>query len=53
MPREMSRDVIRRMGVEPLTIDSSHSPFLSRPRELAEVIVKAVGTEPVGPLLPD
>jgi hypothetical protein len=48
----MSEEVIRRLGVEPLTIDASHSPFLSKPRELAELLVKAVGTKPVGPLLP-
>ena len=46
MPREMSRDVIRRMGVEPLTIDSSHSPFPSRPRNASTVVyplVTAIG----------
>jgi hypothetical protein len=41
------------MGVEPLVIDSSHSPFFSRPAELAELLVRAVGTKPVGPLVPD
>jgi len=51
-PKSMSEDVIRRLGVEPLTIDSSHSPFLSRPAELAALFVKAVDTKPVGPLLP-
>lgn len=52
-PMSMSREVVRRLGVEELTIDSSHSPFLSRPRELAELFVRAVGSRPVGPLLPD
>lgn len=51
-PLAMSEEVIRRLGVEPLIIDSSHSPFLSRPAELAELFVKAVATRPVGPLLP-
>lgn len=51
-PLAMSEEVIRRLGVEPLVIDSSHSPFLSRPAELAALFVKAVGTDPVGPLLP-
>jgi pimeloyl-ACP methyl ester carboxylesterase len=51
-PRAMSEDVIRRLGVEPLVVDSSHSPFLSRPAELAALFVKAVSTQPVGPLLP-
>lgn len=48
----MSEEVVRRLGVAPLTIDASHSPFLSRPRELAELFVKAAGTKPLGPLLP-
>jgi len=51
-PLAMSEEVIRRLGVEPLVIDSSHSPFLSRPAELAELLVEAAGTKPVGPLLP-
>jgi pimeloyl-ACP methyl ester carboxylesterase len=50
-PRAMSEEVIRRLGVEPLTIDSSHSPFLSRPAELAALLVRAAGTKPIGPLL--
>jgi len=52
-PLAMSEEVIRRLGVEPLVIDSSHSPFLSRPAELAGLFVDAVGTRPVGPLLPN
>jgi hypothetical protein len=36
--------------VEPLTIDASHSPFLSRPAELAELLVHATTTAPKGPL---
>ncbi|MDG2002044.1 MAG: alpha/beta fold hydrolase [Novosphingobium sp.] len=52
-PMSMSEEVLRRLGVEPLVIDASHSPFLSRPAELAALFVKAVGTEPVGPLLPE
>ena len=41
-----------RLGVTPLDIDSSHSPFLSRPAELAALLVRAAGTTPVGPLVP-
>jgi pimeloyl-ACP methyl ester carboxylesterase len=41
----------RRLGVEPLTIDSSHSPFLSRPAELAALLVCAVDTVSFGPLV--
>jgi pimeloyl-ACP methyl ester carboxylesterase len=52
MPRWLSDTVARRLGVEQLTIDASHSPFLSRPRELAELLVHATTTRPVGPLIP-
>jgi hypothetical protein len=38
--------------VRQLAIDSSHSPFLSRPLELAELLVHATTTTPVGPLIP-
>jgi pimeloyl-ACP methyl ester carboxylesterase len=51
-PKAMTKEVLRRLGVEPLTIDASHSPFLSRPAELAALFVEAVGTKPIGPLLP-
>jgi pimeloyl-ACP methyl ester carboxylesterase len=51
-PRWLSDVVIERLGVEPLTIDSSHSPFLSRPAELAELLVAATTTRPIGPLIP-
>lgn len=40
-----------RLGVVPLEIDSSHSPFLSRPAELAALLVRAAGTTPAGPLV--
>jgi len=52
MPPWLSDTVSRRLGVDPLTIDSSHSPFLSRPRELAELLVHATTTTPTGPLVP-
>ncbi len=51
-PLAMSREVVRRLGVGELTIDASHSPFLSKPGELAELFVQAVATQPTGPLLP-
>jgi pimeloyl-ACP methyl ester carboxylesterase len=44
--------VAERLGVQPLEIDSSHSPFLSRPSELAELLVHATTTTPIGPLDP-
>lgn len=47
-----SRLTAHRLGVEPLTIPGSHSPFLSRPRDLAALLAYAVTTDPVGPLLP-
>ena len=52
MPRWLADTVTRRLGVQQLTIDSSHSPFLSRPRELAELLVHATTTKPTGPLVP-
>ncbi|RAV07073.1 esterase [Mycolicibacterium sp. GF69] len=52
MPRWLADTVTRRLGVEQLTIDTSHSPFLSRPRELAELLVHATTTKPTGPLVP-
>jgi pimeloyl-ACP methyl ester carboxylesterase len=52
-PRWLAELVCKRLGVEPLTIDASHSPFLSRPAELAELLVHATTTRPVGPLIPD
>ena len=52
MPRSMSEDVIRRLGVKELTIDASHSPFLSKPAELAALLVRAAGARPIGPVLP-
>ncbi|MDG2003261.1 MAG: alpha/beta fold hydrolase [Novosphingobium sp.] len=42
----------KRLGVEPLLIEASHSPFLSKPSELAEMFVRATQTEVVGPLIP-
>jgi pimeloyl-ACP methyl ester carboxylesterase len=53
MPRWLADNVAHRLGVEQLSIDTSHSPFLSRPRELAELLVHATTTIPVGPLIPD
>ncbi|CAN5326223.1 alpha/beta fold hydrolase [soil metagenome] len=53
MPRWLADNVAHRLGVEQLTIDTSHSPFLSRPGELAELLLHAITTTPVGPLIPD
>jgi pimeloyl-ACP methyl ester carboxylesterase len=52
MPRWLADTVTRRLGVEQLSIDASHSPFLSRPGELAELLVHATTTRPVAPLIP-
>ncbi|MEZ0363757.1 alpha/beta fold hydrolase [Mycobacterium sp. pUA109] len=52
MPRWLADTVAHRLGVEQLSIDTSHSPFLSRPGELAELLVHATTTAPVGPLIP-
>jgi hypothetical protein len=51
-PRWLADVTARRLGVDPLTIDTSHSPFLSRPRELAELLVHATTTSPIGPMNP-
>ena len=53
MPRWLADTVAQRLGVEQLSIDTSHSPFLSRPGELAELLVHATTTKPIGPLIPD
>ena len=53
MPRWLADTVAQRLGVEQLTIDASHSPFLTKSRELAELLVYATTTRPVGPLVPD
>jgi pimeloyl-ACP methyl ester carboxylesterase len=53
MPRWLADTVTERLGVDQLTIETSHSPFLSRPAELAELLVHATTTKPVGPLQPD
>lgn len=52
MPRWLADTVTQRLGVEQLTIDTSHSPFLSRPRELTELLIHATTTKPVAPLVP-
>lgn len=51
-PAWLSAQAARRLGVEALTIDASHSPFLSRPREMAALFARALQTCPVGPLRP-
>jgi pimeloyl-ACP methyl ester carboxylesterase len=42
-----------RLGVMPFYIDSSHSPFLSKPKDLATLLVRATTTKPVASLRPD
>ena len=49
MPRWLADTVARRLGVEQVSIDTSHSPFLSRPGELAQLLVHATTTTPVAP----
>jgi pimeloyl-ACP methyl ester carboxylesterase len=43
---------IRRLGVDPFWMETSHSPFLSRPSECADRILAATARPPVGPLSP-
>lgn len=52
-PRWMADLNAHRLGVEPLAIGGSHSPFLSRPAELAELLLHATTTAPIGPLIPE
>jgi hypothetical protein len=53
MPRWLADTVAQRLGVEQLTINTSHSPFLSQPATLAALLVHATTTTPIGPLIPD
>ena len=41
-----------RLGVVPRAIDSSHSPFFSRPRDLAALLIAATAERPVALLQP-
>lgn len=52
-PRWLADVTTRRLGVEPLSIDASHSPFLSRPSDLAQLLIHATATKPVGPMKPN
>lgn len=51
-PFAASMTIVRRLGVVPLPIEGSHSPFFSRPAELAGLLVHATTTRPVAPLEP-
>lgn len=51
-PFHSSINMCRRLGVLPLPIEASHSPFLSRPAELAALLVHATTTRPLAPLEP-
>jgi pimeloyl-ACP methyl ester carboxylesterase len=52
-PRWLADVTARRLGVEPLTIDASHSPFLSCPDELAQLLIAATTTQPISSLRPN
>ena len=52
-PRWLADVTARRLGVESLAIDASHSPFLSCPADLAQLLWHATTTQPVGPLKPN
>lgn len=43
----------QRLGVEPLWLDSSHSPFLSQPAQCAETILASLQRPGLGPISPD
>ncbi len=52
-PHSNSQVIVERLGVEPLYIEGSHSPFVSHPKELAELMVQATTTRPIRPLRPN
>lgn len=52
MPFAMAMAFAGRLGVIPQVIGGSHSPFLSRPAELAAKLVATARTAPVAPLQP-
>lgn len=52
-PASASAVICDRLGVEPIPIAGSHSPFFSRPAELAKKFVHATTTVPVAPLRPN
>jgi pimeloyl-ACP methyl ester carboxylesterase len=52
-PLSLSRVFCARLGVEPLTIDASHSPFLSMPAATAKLLVEATKTRPIHALRPN
>jgi pimeloyl-ACP methyl ester carboxylesterase len=49
-PPRPSRLQARRLGVQPLTIDTSHSPFLSQPALLADLLLRGLDTPPLRPV---
>ncbi|WIX75638.1 alpha/beta fold hydrolase [Amycolatopsis carbonis] len=48
-PPRPSRLQARRLGVQPLTINTSHSPFLSRPALFADLLVRGLDTPSLRP----
>ena len=48
-PRWLAEVTARRLGVEPLAIKASHSPFLSRPTELAQLLGRCHDDDSGGP----
>lgn len=51
-PANLTRRFSERLGVEPLTIDASHSPFLSKPAATAQLLVEAARKRPTRALSP-
>jgi pimeloyl-ACP methyl ester carboxylesterase len=52
LDRRAADGFIRRLGVQPFEIDASHSPFLSQPAALADLLLEALARLPVGDLSP-
>jgi pimeloyl-ACP methyl ester carboxylesterase len=51
-PARLSKGHVERLGVAELTIAAGHVPQLSRPADLASLLLQAVETTPIGKLLP-
>jgi pimeloyl-ACP methyl ester carboxylesterase len=52
-PPRVSRLQAQRLGVQPLTINTSHSPFLSGPALLADLLLRGLDTPPLRPVSVD
>jgi hypothetical protein len=47
-PRWARREVPRRLGIEPIELDTGHSPFLAQPKALADVLLSVSSADRSG-----